>query len=526
MQFKNKINVFNLITSKKPLITRECEVCIVGAGAVGIYLASELASKGVSTILLDAGGMECIKSSDIDFDVSFEDELYSGATEGRYFGLGGTTSHWGGVLTPHTQYDLRKENADTFDVWQHVVDVVSITSESVLKKLGWNGCADFNIKDRQLTKIQKVTKISFMLDLILPFRKKNLVRLLKRLSKNNSNLTIFINSVVCEWESLPGNHEENIQTIKAKSKNHNSVEIKADKFIISAGAIESARILLELNQSSERSILKPTAAVGCYLTDHISLPVADVSKISVPRVIRYFSPFFSKGWMRSFRFIDYTSDHQIQRSFFHFIFKHDNAGFSLAKELLTSLQAGKWPKVTLIELLHGALGVLQLAIYRYLYSVLYIPKNTKIHLQLDVEQHPNKDNCITLGNELDEYGRQSVKINWHISEQDIDGAKSISNKMLKKWSLYKKIKLDVLTENQYSTKPYDAYHPVGTCRMGECKESVVDKNLKVWGVENLWVASTGVLPSAGTANPTFTILCLAERLLGQIINMKRFKIER
>jgi choline dehydrogenase-like flavoprotein len=53
--------------------------------------------------------------------------------------------------------------------------------------------------------------------------------------------------------------------------------------------------------------------------------------------------------------------------------------------------------------------------------------------------------------------------------------------------------------------------------MGKNKESVVDENLKVWGVENLWVVSTGVLPSAGTANPTFTMLCLAERLTEQII---------
>ena len=52
--------------------------------------------------------------------------------------------------------------------------------------------------------------------------------------------------------------------------------------------------------------------------------------------------------------------------------------------------------------------------------------------------------------------------------------------------------------------------------MGKEKESVVDENLKVYGTKNLWVVSTGVLPSAGTANPTFTMLCLADRLVEQI----------
>ena len=57
---------------------------------------------------------------------------------------------------------------------------------------------------------------------------------------------------------------------------------------------------------------------------------------------------------------------------------------------------------------------------------------------------------------------------------------------------------------------------MGVCCMGKKKESVVDENLKVYGTENLWVVSTGVLPSAGSANPTFTMLCLADRLVEQI----------
>ena len=60
------------------------------------------------------------------------------------------------------------------------------------------------------------------------------------------------------------------------------------------------------------------------------------------------------------------------------------------------------------------------------------------------------------------------------------------------------------------------YHPVGTCRMGSDPEAVVDLQLRVRGVRNLWLVSTAVLPSAGTANPTFTMLCLAEDLLRRL----------
>ena len=40
-------------------------------------------------------------------------------------------------------------------------------------------------------------------------------------------------------------------------------------------------------------------------------------------------------------------------------------------------------------------------------------------------------------------------------------------------------KLDHKLLNEKNEKPYDSYHPVGTCRMGEDAESVVDKDLKV-----------------------------------------------
>jgi choline dehydrogenase-like flavoprotein len=67
-----------------------------------------------------------------------------------------------------------------------------------------------------------------------------------------------------------------------------------------------------------------------------------------------------------------------------------------------------------------------------------------------------------------------------------------------------------------AAKPYDAYHPVGTCRMGDDAQAVVDLDLRVKGTANLSVLSTAILPSAGTANPTFTLLCFAEALADQL----------
>ena len=44
------------------------------------------------------------------------------------------------------------------------------------------------------------------------------------------------------------------------------------------------------------------------------------------------------------------------------------------------------------------------------------------------------------------------------------------------------------------------------------RTSVVDTDLRVHGVENLYCAGASVFPTSGCANPTFTIVALSIRL--------------
>lgn len=67
-----------------------------------------------------------------------------------------------------------------------------------------------------------------------------------------------------------------------------------------------------------------------------------------------------------------------------------------------------------------------------------------------------------------------------------------------------------------------AYHPLGTCRMGEDpNRSVTDSYGAVHGVSNLWIADASLLPSSPIVNPIITIMALALRVARRILETWR-----
>lgn len=78
----------------------------------------------------------------------------------------------------------------------------------------------------------------------------------------------------------------------------------------------------------------------------------------------------------------------------------------------------------------------------------------------------------------------------------------------------KLIEKDAMVEQYVKVSLDSGYHPVGTARMGTADDAgaVVDEQLRVHGVENLYVADASVMPSIVNCNTNLTSIMIGERL--------------
>jgi hypothetical protein len=503
------------------------DVCIVGAGAAGLVLAVALARTGVRVAVLEAGGKTCADGNVLGIEAVSPDG-YGAATKGRVFGLGGTTAVWGGQLVPHGLVDTDEAPDAGFDFWRHLLGIIGRQAARVLELLGLGWALDEfgrgGLLPSEIPGAFRRRGIGIVVGVWLPFRKRNLSWLLRKVS-DRAPLDVYLCAPVVDWDVVPvSSGRARIRSMIARTPQR-TLRVNAKYFVVAAGAIESTRILLTLNQRYGCRLIDQKRAIGRYLSDHVSCTIADVDPLSRLACAEIFGPRFRKGAMCTYRFVDLRRAGRLPRGFAHFIFEHNNTGFELAKLFLLSLQQRAVPRVSFGQLASGAWGLCLIGYERYFRRRLYVAEGTPVHLQLDLEQAPRFSNRIELTERTDATGLPVPVIHWSLHEEDYQAIRHAAQTFLERWPTEIGVLLVPRDLDGNGVKPHDVYHPVGTCRMGVDVEAVVDPSLRVYDTENLFVLSTAVFPSAGSANPTFSLLCLAMDLAERLGQMAREPME-
>lgn len=130
------------------------------------------------------------------------------------------------------------------------------------------------------------------------------------------------------------------------------------------------------------------------------------------------------------------------------------------------------------------------------------------------EQIPNENSYVGLSDKEDRWGYKKSLVNWQVCDEDIESMKVWFELLLKELFPKEYYKFThTLEDFNWKDIFTSAIHHVGTCRMGHNEsEGVVDKNLKVFGFENLYVCDGSIFTTAGNVNNGLTISAFACRL--------------
>jgi choline dehydrogenase-like flavoprotein len=271
----------------------------------------------------------------------------------------------------------------------------------------------------------------------------------------------------------------------------NRIRIEADIFILAANAIENARILL-LSQFHhlETGFQSRSRAIGRYLTDQVGMWIS----ISLP-----FNLYtgYEKTVQSSHSLSFYDGPFRKQYSSLVIEVFLSTAPFT--SSLITNSKKAK--KLVFGQIRKGQYG-------NNLRKNVFLNSLGKLTLCLEMEMLSEERNCVRINpSRKNQFGDPTAEFHFSIWDQEY----------LKRSKIYYQQKFTKIIEdvkgkiNQVILRnTFD--HMLGTCRMGEDPEvSVVDENLKSHDHKNLYIVGGSSFPTAGSNNPTLTIVALALR---------------
>lgn len=525
------------------------DVCVIGTGPVGMSLAMELERVGREVLVLESGpaNVDSATAADRRADV-VDTDRHAPMEIAVCRALGGTSWTWGGrcvayddvdfmprTFVPESNWPLHHDEVQRW--YKPACEYLLCGDDTFRKPLGRELTAELTAEfvERWATESR-----------IILFHRERLQR--------SERITVCLNSTVVDLDL--GQEGQTVQSLIVSTPRGN-IRIKAGQIILATGGVETTRLLLSVQRRWPRHFAGAGGPLGRYYMGHISGKIASIVFDDPSAIDNYDFKLDTKGAYFRRRFM-LSAEAQVENKVLNTAFWPDNPPFydpahrsgvlsavflalaippigrRILSEGIRLAHTGPKPYPFAAHLFNAVVGAPRAALD--IYAILrerYIKKPKKpgflVHnkggkyaLHYHAEQIPNPDSRITLSDQLDRYGVPRASIDLRFVEQDarsvIDShhlldASLRANKIGRLEFWYPAERLYERVMEQAS----DGYHQVGTTRMGTgSSRSIVDPNLKVHGLDNLYIASSSVFPTTGQANSTLLAVALAMRLAGHL----------
>jgi len=537
------------------------DVCIIGSGPAGIITCLEYARLNPrKNVLLVEYGYEGQKDKNsLDDSIKVKNLInHHDPYECTNKGLGGSSLTWGGRCVIYDEVDFIERPAVKGDcTWD--LDLFKEVKKFVPNASIYFECGDpiFNLseipafKDKRIAEnfIEGIVTDNVIERWSMPTR---FGQRYKKELEERENITLLQGYEARDFSEPDKNGTISSLTIR-NVINGELLTVNAQKFVLSSGAQEVTRLLLR-NTKIFSLLPEIPPALGKFYQSHLSGKIASVLFKGDPAKTEF-------GFLRNpdgsyiRRRFQFAKDFLVDNDLLNTAIwldnplynhpKHKSGAMSLmylamitpvlGKKLAPpaiaySITKGKVQGISrhlwnIIKDFPGSITTPASIFYkRYLLTrklpgvFLFSPQNNYA-LHFHSEQIPYELNRM----ELAEDG-ETLIIHYELTDIDVNSVIKLHD-VLDKW----------LRENNCGELQYwfdkeelpdairkiskDGIHQSGTTRIGDSyKQGVVDRDLKVWGTNNVFVCSSSVFPTSSQANPTFFLGVFAIRLAHHLNN--------
>jgi choline dehydrogenase-like flavoprotein len=456
-------------------------VCIVGAGAAGITLASALQSKGLDVVLLESGGLEYDqRNQDLARGISTGLPYHAlQAMRLRYFG--GTTNHWAGWCRPPTGEEFAAREWIPFSGWPFPrtrLDPYYRRAHEILE-LGrysydpafWSSDPNERIFPTDGAQLRTaVTQFSPPVRFGKKFRDS-----LRRAQR----VTVCLHANATEIET--NDSATRVTRACVKTLDGNRVYVRARHFVLASGGIENARLLLVSNRHQPAGLGNRHDLVGRFFMDHVKFEIGRILPVRNAPAPGFYQQHHVQGIpiKGKLRFNQKTlADERMLDCYF---------------ELEPS---GPWNDDSHARELAGVLEDLG----PHANPRADDPPLRSWRVVLRLDPAPNPDSRVTLAPEQDALGMPRVALHWQygtLEKRTFDRAQQLLAREIGRFGVGRMRIERFKAEDRWPPPPSigvpTGFHHMGTTRMhDDPRQGVVNADCRVHGVANLFVAGTGV----------------------------------
>ncbi|HZY62677.1 MAG TPA: GMC family oxidoreductase [Edaphobacter sp.] len=505
------------LLQSQPESSTVADVCIVGAGAAGIVLAVDLARRGKRVLLLEGGGNEIEEASQDSYRSELTGLPHRGIHSGRFRAKGGTTNKWGGQILELDVQDFEQRPWIAESGWPFPKHELARFYERALE---YEGLADVTREDEAVWREIGMRSVTFP-SLVSYFSRwcpePNFARLHRRTIEEHPGITLWLHANAVE----PLLEGEMMRGLRCRTLSGKNSVFRAGRFIFCLGGIESSRFFLQPHESGRP--WNQSGLLGKHFQDHIDCNAAIVKPIDATSFHRIFDNVFSRGFKYHPK-LRLSDKEQASRGTLNvaatmsFVSDVDETMMRL-KSVAKHLLRGRIGELGVTDAVFTGrhLPLIARQAYRYkLQKRAYNPPESQIFLRVHCEQEPTSRSSITLSEKRDALGLLRTNLDWRISGKELDTIKQYVQVATRSLAGIAHIIPDntLLSGNaDFLSRCDDSNHHMGGMRMSSSPTNgIVNPDLRLYGVNNVYVCSSAVFPTSGFSNPTHTVLALAMRL--------------